>query len=321
MVAALRRRLARFGYVVGGRGCFDARTARAVLAFRKVTGMRRTTRPRPPSSERSRLTRAPSEFVVPIRTSHRGGARAQGDRADQGRPGAAHLSGLVGASSTPTVLGTFRFYRKTPGTNAKGMVHSAYFIRGYATHGFASVPIYPASHGCLRVPNADARSLYDWIRIGTPIDVYYGSPEVAPTAGCSRRSCRHRGGPRRQISNSAGLGGLRTGTSQRATSVHQVELQIVHERAQLKTDREVIRCSPRVRAGQTSAFGRRNVARRVSRSADSSLEAWKHEGVVVALGARCRSWLPSTSSRNAARSTSTSTVFLACPAPRPGRVW
>ena len=42
-----------------------------------------------------------------------------------------------GAPSTPTVRGKFRVYMKTPGTNAKGMVDSNYFIRGYAIHGYA----------------------------------------------------------------------------------------------------------------------------------------------------------------------------------------
>ena len=48
-----------------------------------------------------------------------------------------------GAPATPTVFGTFRFYRKDYGTNAKGMVHSNYFIGGYAIHGYPSVPNYP----------------------------------------------------------------------------------------------------------------------------------------------------------------------------------
>ena len=61
-----------------------------------------------------------------------------------------------GAPATPTVFGKFHFYLQTPGTNAKGMVHSSYFIRGYAIHGYASVPNYPASHGCLRVPIPNA---------------------------------------------------------------------------------------------------------------------------------------------------------------------
>ena len=63
-------------------------------------------------------------------------------------------------------------YLKTPGVNAKGMVDSAYFIRGYATHGYPSVPVFPASHGCFRLPIPDARSVFNWIEIGTPVDVY-----------------------------------------------------------------------------------------------------------------------------------------------------
>jgi lipoprotein-anchoring transpeptidase ErfK/SrfK len=46
------------------------------------------------------------------------------------------------------------------------MVDSAYFIRGYAIHGYVSVPNFPASHGCLRVPIRYARAIFDWVRIG-----------------------------------------------------------------------------------------------------------------------------------------------------------
>ena len=53
------------------------------------------------------------------------------------------------------------------------MVHSSYFIRGYAIHGYASVPPYPASHGCLRVPVPDAASIFAWVRHGTIVDTYY----------------------------------------------------------------------------------------------------------------------------------------------------
>src|SRR5215218_1626806 len=42
-VRLLQQRLAAKGYVVGRRGLFDERTARAVLAFRKVAGLARTT--------------------------------------------------------------------------------------------------------------------------------------------------------------------------------------------------------------------------------------------------------------------------------------
>ena len=172
-VRALQRRLRRLGYVTGRRGVYDARTARAVLAFRKVTGMRRTT----------------NASVVVMRALARGRGAFRIRHPEHGRHIEADLSRQVialidrgrvqriyhvssGAPSTPTVIGSFKVYSKTPGTNAKGMVDSAYFIRGYATHGYPSVPIYPASHGCLRVPIPDARSLFNWIKIGTPVDVY-----------------------------------------------------------------------------------------------------------------------------------------------------
>jgi lipoprotein-anchoring transpeptidase ErfK/SrfK len=77
-----------------------------------------------------------------------------------------------GKPSTPTVLGRFQVYLKTPGVNSEGMVDSNYFIRGYAIHGYPEVPTYAASHGCLRVPIPDAPAIYAWVHTGTPVDVY-----------------------------------------------------------------------------------------------------------------------------------------------------
>jgi hypothetical protein len=77
-----------------------------------------------------------------------------------------------GKPSTPTVFGTYHFYSKTPGTNAKGMVDSNYFIRGYAIHGYPSVPPYAASHGCIRIPIPNAAYVYGWIPLGMTIFVY-----------------------------------------------------------------------------------------------------------------------------------------------------
>jgi lipoprotein-anchoring transpeptidase ErfK/SrfK len=77
-----------------------------------------------------------------------------------------------GKPSTPTILGSFRIYRKDVGTNALGMVDASYFQGGYAIHGYASVPTYNASHGCLRVPVPEARSIHDWVRYGTRVDTY-----------------------------------------------------------------------------------------------------------------------------------------------------
>ena len=81
-----------------------------------------------------------------------------------------HISS--GKPSTPTVIGTFHVYSKTPGVNAKGMVDSNYFIGGYAIHGYYSVPTYAASHGCLRVPIPSAWNIYQWVDMGTRVFVY-----------------------------------------------------------------------------------------------------------------------------------------------------
>ena len=91
-----------------------------------------------------------------------------------GSAAATNSNSLVssGKASTPTVLGRFKVYSRQLGTNALGMVDSSYFIGGYAIHGYHDVPTFPASHGCLRVPVPNARSIYDWLRIGDRVDVY-----------------------------------------------------------------------------------------------------------------------------------------------------
>jgi len=172
-VRILQQRLSALGYVIGQRGLYDARTSRAVLAFRKVTGMARTM---DASAEVfRRLAHGAGRF--PVRFP-RHGKHVEANLSLQvlvlihGRRVQRIYPMSSGKPSTPTVLGSFRFYSKTPGTNAKGMVYSSYFIRGYAVHGYASVPPYGASHGCLRVPIPDAIPIYQWIGLGDRIDVY-----------------------------------------------------------------------------------------------------------------------------------------------------
>jgi len=53
------------------------------------------------------------------------------------------------------------------------MYYSIYFLRGFAIHGYHSVPTYPASHGCVRTPLWFARGFYNrWGRIGVRIVVF-----------------------------------------------------------------------------------------------------------------------------------------------------
>lgn len=172
-VRVLQRRLAADGYVVGRRGVFDARTGRAVLAFRKLTGMPRTDIAS--ADVFRRLARGEGSFHVRF-PSH--GRHVEADIShqvlaliDHGK--AVHIYPTsTGAPATPTVRGSFRVYSRTPGYNSHLMYYSSYFIRGYAIHGYDPVPAYNASHGCLRVPVPDAVAIYDWVRLGTPVDVY-----------------------------------------------------------------------------------------------------------------------------------------------------
>ena len=51
-----------------------------------------------------------------------------------------------------TPLGHWRVYSRVPGFNALAMYYSSFFVGAFAIHGYHSVPPYPASHGCVRIP-------------------------------------------------------------------------------------------------------------------------------------------------------------------------
>jgi N-acetylmuramoyl-L-alanine amidase len=70
-----------------------------------------------------------------------------------------------------TPIGLFHVYSKVPGGAV--MYYSNYFIGAFAIHGYVSVPPYPASHGCVRVPMWVAIRLYDLIPIYTRVLIHY----------------------------------------------------------------------------------------------------------------------------------------------------
>jgi peptidoglycan hydrolase-like protein with peptidoglycan-binding domain len=173
IVRLLQRKLAGLSYAVPRSGVFDDGTGRAVVAYRKVRGFARV--PFADARVLHGLLRGAGRFRVRF---PRHGKHVE---ADLSRQVLALIVGnrvhriyptSSGAPGTPTVLGSFRFYSKTPGVNAKGMVDSNYFIGGYAIHGYAAVPVFNASHGCLRIPIPNAAYVFSWIRLGDRIDVY-----------------------------------------------------------------------------------------------------------------------------------------------------
>jgi hypothetical protein len=173
IVKLLQRSLARLHYAVPTHGHYDAATGRAVMAFRKVNGMAWRY-----DADRRVIAKAAARRGA-FRVHHpSAGRHIEADLSRQvlalieGKRVVATYHTSSGAPATPTVIGSFRVYLKTPGTNAKGMVHSSYFIRGYAIHGYVDVPAFNASHGCLRVPIPDAWRVYSWLRMGDRVIVY-----------------------------------------------------------------------------------------------------------------------------------------------------
>jgi lipoprotein-anchoring transpeptidase ErfK/SrfK len=47
-----------------------------------------------------------------------------------------------------------------------------YFYKGYAIHGYPSVPAYPASHGCVRITIPTMDRMWASLRIGMPVAIY-----------------------------------------------------------------------------------------------------------------------------------------------------
>jgi hypothetical protein len=163
------------GYYIGDHvsGKYNHGSQLATLAFRKVNNMARNYQYKPVIFEKllqgkgGFQPRYHSGHHVEVDISRQVMALINGDDV----VATFHVS--TGKSSTPTVRGTYHFYRKEPGTNSHGMYMSVYFIRGYATHGYPSVPMHEAaSHGCVRNPIPFSVYIYNWINLGDAIHVY-----------------------------------------------------------------------------------------------------------------------------------------------------
>lgn len=80
---------------------------------------------------------------------------------------------ICGTASTPT--GRFKIQRRIPGwreSDLGRLYNPLYFNGGIAFHGAPSVPAYPASHGCVRLPMSIAEWFPDEVANGTAVYVY-----------------------------------------------------------------------------------------------------------------------------------------------------
>ena len=175
-VARLGSRLRRLRYAVPTEPSFDGRMLDAVYAFQKVNRLPRTgvvddrfwRALDNPRLARPRFARPASHLEV------NKGLQVlyvvRGSRVALVVP--ISTAGLPG---TYTPVGRFAVYRKVVGFDPSplGTLYDPlYFTGGYAIHGNPSVPPYPASHGCVRVPMWMAPYLFRTVAFGETVYVY-----------------------------------------------------------------------------------------------------------------------------------------------------
>ncbi|HJW67261.1 MAG TPA: L,D-transpeptidase family protein [Gaiellaceae bacterium] len=170
-VYELDRRLHELHFALGRvDGYYGLDDLDAVTAFQKLHGLPRT------GTVDARVWRELQRAEIPR-------ARYPGDHVEVSkgrqvlflvRNGKVALVVPVSTGATGnTPLGHWRVYSRVPGYNAKAMYYSSFFVGGFAIHGYASVPPYPASHGCVRIPLWIAYRVFSLIDYGTAVYIYW----------------------------------------------------------------------------------------------------------------------------------------------------
>jgi PKD repeat protein len=168
----LDRRLRELHFALGRvDGYYGGDDVDAVIAFQKVHGLPRT------GYVDARFWRELQRADVP-RALHPHGDHVEVSKGRQVlflvRDGKVALIVPVSTGATGnTPVGLWHVYTKVPGFNAKEMYYSSFFVGGFAIHGYHSVPPYPASHGCVRIPLWVATRVYSLIDYGTAIYIYW----------------------------------------------------------------------------------------------------------------------------------------------------
>jgi lipoprotein-anchoring transpeptidase ErfK/SrfK len=169
-VLALNQALSRLHIAIGAVDSnFGLDTRDAVVGFQKLHGLPRT------GSVDARFWRVLSTANIPR-------ARYPGDHIEVSKPlqvlfvvrgGRVVLVSHVSTGATGnTPVGRWHVYSKVPGWLPDGMFDSSFFLRGFAIHGYPTVPFYPASHGCVRVPVWLAPRIYTYDPPGSTVYIY-----------------------------------------------------------------------------------------------------------------------------------------------------
>ena len=176
LVSFLEARLTALHYPCGPvDGTYDYRTKDAVMAFEKVERLKRNGKVNAEVWARLLSARTPTPRRSDI------GTRCEVDIArqvlfmitDNKVSKVVHVS----TGRRGTRMGHFAIQEKYKGwveaiTVSGRMYYPSYVVSKTAIHGFTSVPPYPASHGCVRVPVWITKELYYELPTGTVVDIY-----------------------------------------------------------------------------------------------------------------------------------------------------
>jgi hypothetical protein len=186
-VRALETRLRELAYDPGKvDGTFDQHTRFAVIAFQKVAGLHidglagpavlgaleNPPAPRPlvPGGAPSRVE---VDLAKQLMVVYRNGSPVLITHVSTGNNETFCSSGRCRQAVTPS--GSFKLFRRVSGwrTAELGRIYNpVYFTEdGVAVHGSTSVPLYPASHGCVRIPMHTADLFPGLVQTGTDIHV------------------------------------------------------------------------------------------------------------------------------------------------------
>ena len=191
-VLKLQERLAELGYDIGTPdGKWGARTTYSLMAFQKVEGLSvdgqdgpqtqaaLATASRPgPMLPGGASTRIEIDVARQVLFHWVNGSLARILPVSTGNNEHYCVDGECSVAVTPG--GSFRIGRKAPGLEVAPLGElwwPMYFNGGIAIHGSPSVPAYPASHGCIRIPMYAAPTFYNEVPAGTRVHVL-NSPEA-----------------------------------------------------------------------------------------------------------------------------------------------
>ena len=185
-ILAAERRLSDLGYWTGPvDGTLDSGSRHALIAFQKVEGRQRT----------GKLTRADLQALLSANRplpKYSGSAHVEIDLSRQvlfivdttgtithilpvctGNEKTYVDHGEIHRAHTPR--GRFRVLRKISGwrLSSLGLLYYPNYIHnGIAIHGSLAMRVYPASHGCIRIPMFASKELSELTPVGTEVIVY-----------------------------------------------------------------------------------------------------------------------------------------------------